>query len=1487
MKLIQLFIFLSTYRTCSTRYSFYQSNNKQTFDCLYSHIQYSYETKNGAYLTLYHLVPYCRRLNESETLVSIPDENVQNKISFKDLSRNGITSSQLLDWFAPIDIAEEYEINGKYSDEFFYNCSSPWFGSTCQYQLIDDKQVSFGRLVRLTFRARGSPPPNISGFPVGTCYPFLTSCIRGPSPICLDWREICNGIYDCVDGTDEQFCHLLKQNQCANDEFQCQRSKECIPRVFLKDQEDSLDCLDGSDEVESVVFEPGNVCFRLATFECEEIAYGVYNYFSCGDGEIKLHSMPRFDYFCSNLRDQHTTMTLFTSFDYISNFACRQFLICSIRPDRIKFLSHLQNQIHCNVSLEQCPLEWLVFPQYPILYSFFQFVYFTNRTISPSSDDVTPDLVCFNVTRCPAYLFCSVDIGMRSGLHCCNARNITRGKMYYWRSFQNIFPSVLQNCFRTTRNENYLSIDKERNPSGSIDNQWVNSPKTFVFGYFCNDYINIKDNTETDDNDETDCHFWPCNNPYTRCDRYLHCLNGIDELNCPNSPCLSNELSCEETVWESSDIHHCLSVAHLVDDYTKFDPRTFSRVIFFKNETIENVTDYLFWNDTKCITMEHLYHGHFVSSTGNEDVCLIPKYPKSARYGDCMFSRNNKILCRFDSHAYYASRQRPFLQSSRLGYFPMIKSEILNQSSEVSIKEPTFIYLDANEVRSWYCNRGFAVLYRNNQTMECLCPPAYFGPRCQWQNQRVSLTFRLKHFAFTYEMPIFQVILMLIDDQGQISPYHEQTIHLPKRDCGIKYNFYLLYPSQPKNSSMNYSVRIDVFNRRSLTHWASWHLPILFPFLPVNRISAYLLIPLNPQETEFSCPLSCENHGKCLKYANTNLSYFCQCDSGYSGSNCQLKHNCSCSADSFCLSSSICICPLYKFGSKCSLTRQVCQSSENPCKNGGQCVPIDDRLALNNFTCLCKEEFFGDQCENVQNRIDIEFNAHKIAMDSPILIHLITIYETSNHSHSTILKQMKYGQNQLTIRTTNPFHLVFVEILQEGFYLIVKREQFIKFEHIQTKLSVNSRCTFVNELLNESSHYLYRMKFYPQLCRQNKQLMCFYDEIYMCICDEDRFSNCFSFNRNTTYDCDQSENPCENNGKCFITNRTCSSTLKCLCSGCFYGTKCQFTTEGFVLSLDYILSYHIKPKLSFSHQPFIVKMSVGIVTVMFLMGFIGGLLLIATFRENNTRTTGCGLYLFASGWTSIFIVCVLVMKFSQLLLLQLKSYDNLFILRFNCILLDALIKILLAINDWLDGCVSIERVITVKQGIKFDKKKSKRMAKWMILFVTLLSIFTHLHDPLHRQLIEDIDIDEERIWCITQYSPSTSIYNSFITLFHFLAPFTINFFSTIIIIIAIARNRSVAQQRLTYVEHLKLQFNEHKHHFIASFTLVFLGLPRLVISFISGCMKSPIEADPQAYDRFSQYDKCSTATWSKQGITVAGGHGFGRQLNQLADPLVA
>ncbi|CAF3768242.1 unnamed protein product [Rotaria sp. Silwood1] len=58
-------------------------------------------------------------------------------------------------------------------------------------------------------------------------------------------------------------------------------------------------------------------------------------------------------------------------------------------------------------------------------------------------------------------------------------------------------------------------------------------------------------------------------------------------------------------------------------------------------------------------------------------------------------------------------------------------------------------------------------------------------------------------------------------------------------------------------------------------------------------------------------------------------------------------------------------------------------------------------------------------------------------------------------------------------------------------------------------------------------------------------------------------------------------------------------------------------------------------------------------------------------------------------------------------------------------------------------------------------------------------------------------------------------------------------------IYSIARSRFTVQPKLSFAEHFKLQLKQHKHRLLASFILLLLALPRLIISFINGCMKSP------------------------------------------------
>jgi hypothetical protein len=83
-----------------------------------------------------------------------------------------------------------------------------------------------------------------------TCYPFLPNCYRDLTPLCLDWREICDEKIHCTDEEDEHMCEELEINTCIDDEYPCHYGGQCITMIFVRDGETSIDCLDASDESE-------------------------------------------------------------------------------------------------------------------------------------------------------------------------------------------------------------------------------------------------------------------------------------------------------------------------------------------------------------------------------------------------------------------------------------------------------------------------------------------------------------------------------------------------------------------------------------------------------------------------------------------------------------------------------------------------------------------------------------------------------------------------------------------------------------------------------------------------------------------------------------------------------------------------------------------------------------------------------------------------------------------------------------------------------------------------------------------------------------------------------------------------------------------------------------------------------------------------------------------------------------------------------------
>ena len=180
------------------------------------------------------------------------------KFTFEKLSKQNVTSEQLYLWSAPIDLIEDYQLylnelsalnQSSLSKEFFCNCTLPRFGSMCQYEMnyYYPTHSSLYEIIDDFYSTYLYTPTNF------TCYMHL-QCNRGHSPVCLDWTEICNGQIDCLDGGfDEEYCWQLEINECNDNEYRCANG-QCIPKLFFHDDTHLLDCLDGSDEIQTSLY---------------------------------------------------------------------------------------------------------------------------------------------------------------------------------------------------------------------------------------------------------------------------------------------------------------------------------------------------------------------------------------------------------------------------------------------------------------------------------------------------------------------------------------------------------------------------------------------------------------------------------------------------------------------------------------------------------------------------------------------------------------------------------------------------------------------------------------------------------------------------------------------------------------------------------------------------------------------------------------------------------------------------------------------------------------------------------------------------------------------------------------------------------------------------------------------------------------------------------------------------------------------------------
>ncbi|CAF1452729.1 unnamed protein product [Didymodactylos carnosus] len=642
------------------------------------------------------------------------------------------------------------------------------------------------------------------------------------------------------------------------------------------------------------------------------------------------------------------------------------------------------------------------------------------------------------------------------------------------------------------------------------------------------------------ESEESNCDEWPCRTRYGYCNGIWDRPNGCDELYCPNSI--------------TSFITHNLTKCQLNEHYCGK------------------------WNQTKlsCLPLNQAGDG-IIDCLGSTDEL------RCNNQIDCIEDGEDEWLCDL-------SILRKPLQTQ---YEPFsFKDFELVPSNLPSIKDtvyPISLY-DENhrlvitkqkiidsEYTSFYCNRGLLVrsFFGHDQ---CLCSPSYYGSRCQFQSERLTISFLLE-------------IL------------HDAVLQ--------------------------------------------------FPFLPVNRLAIRLIIDNQKLMKKVECDALACSHGTCMVYMNSE-KHFCSCYSGWMGEQCNIKNDqclaSNCSNNSKCISNylnnTFCLCLLGRLGSDCYVSFDPCKTVN--CLNDGTCIPLDDRTVK--FACICKHNYFGSMCQYQDATLAIKIEKSDIIPITYVPLVIVHFLHSPQsmpgammHRNFFIYTNVEINLNKifLIIKDNEQQYIpsfVFVQLFfnvndEYGRYYLILLNKY-NLTNATTSIMKTNYCPHADEYLNNTVRefvWLRKIKYYHRLCRLSSPVLkCFFDEIYMCLCDQNGLTDCLNYNH-ATVNCTENKSYCQNNGRCLQRKQKGQYDFVCLCPDCYYGALCHITMTQYALSLDAIIGSEILTDTSLVHQPTIILLALVLALLMVIVGIVFNTCSIVTFAQKKTHELGCGYYLLTLG----------------------------------------------------------------------------------------------------------------------------------------------------------------------------------------------------------------------------------------------------------------
>ena len=721
-----------------------------------------------------------------------------------------------------------------------------------------------------------------------------------------------------------------------------------------------------------------------------------------------------------------------------------------------------------------------------------------------------------------------------------------------------------------------------------------------------------------------------------------------------------------------------------------------------------------------------------------------------------------------------------------------------------------------------WCNRGVPI-WTQNGTHVCFCPPHYHGDQCQFHTDRITFFAHVNYTHSDYtthtDPNILHKFLVILHYDGQVvntDEFHVRpATEIPNYRKKKTYLHYSRSPQHMKKKQERYfnrssiihehpfSIRIEAYEikpNRPPRRFAVWRYLILFDFLPVHRFATVLrFIARTPDDLDPCLMTPCGKNEECYRVQNERSQYLCLCKSGFFGENCSHSDpQCSngyCSSNAVCQSTyrgltdgqnlPYCICPSGHTGQRCELLPDKC--SEKPCQNGGSCV---QRSKPNEHSCLCAEEYHGSKCEKSKPSIHLQLipnvtAAYQVIIEQYLKIDMVTfeLKSVGQRLHTQLPRNFTYYHDSFPVPEI--VLLKFYHLDRSDMYVLSLRTDQVSIR-TNTSVSDYNRCKPAESFFSTGEGSIIK---YHHVCKTEQELLCFFDDIYLCICVQNH-SRAECFNHDHTGDKCQR---CEAYGRC-LKGRN-DSDFHCICPACHTGRFCQFSFDSFSFTLDQLFFADLlSPNSRIRHATYYSLIIAPLLLI--LIGLLNNVCCFVTFRRPRCLRNGTGHYLYAMALCNQLTLAFLALRLIHLTLNISSPYSFPALDNALCKTSNYLLAASTRLTYWLGSLVAIERVY-VALFVNGQWLKKPQIAQRIIAMaaVTILTVSAYQLAFIHSRISSD---DGNNAMCTISFPSDRPVWLKLhiaMTVIDSVGPFLTNLVCTVSIICLVTKKKMNATGR--------------------------------------------------------------------------------------------